>query len=764
MNIRASERLAMKRSLIGQQVHNQSVGDELIQNQTAMLATSPHAQHETGVFHDSLAVQGEEFRTARIASEVRKSEISSLQSPIQNTMNRQDDRCLRRNPPRSTRWRMFDLYREAMHEQAASSGDTLATTDQSRKELDSTLNRSMVGNTGQRKGLSGGSRWANGYVARIQSATILRHSLQFDTNAVAISAKLVNSPDPLIQSDEAIDRLAPVVNEDEEEIGSMPTVKGNGRSARKQATGMRGNVTDHSSQTTDKPVGMKLRRGKIVQVEEAAVVKQVAKRKTVRFRKAFTNPYKIEFGWSPFLSPRPYRNQSHRVFQILREHHANEITLEKYAEKKEPKPDDNSSRPMHAGQNVTFDAIVRTILSQATNNGNAQTVEQTLIHRFRYNFLGIKIKGKSPNYHAIREASEEELARALASGGLQRLKAKSIKGCLDVVHRKNVDLLSTEERIKAEEATESSDFEPKLLSLEYMSSMNLQEKFDHLVSMPGIGVKTAACILAFNFEYPLFAVDTHAMRLSRMLKWLPLNASSEDHAFMHLNKRIPDELKYGLHQAFWHHGQCCVRCQAGTTEKSKGWKETECPLESLVDRARKDLPKSKRKLAAIKEENGEEGETQGLDAASRPKRTKTRPHVVAHSKLTPERAAQLGYELRAVMIDDAFGVRRANRTTTPLLKWVRNADHDNIIDPKHGTFVQELAGGEMSGARREVISKDEKQPPHEAPNVSAQAEDTRSSSQVSRSEQTETAPKNIQIVIPREIGWKVADGDPKKRL
>ena len=417
----------------------------------------------------------------------------------------------------------------------------------------------------------------------------------------------------------------------------------------------------------------------------SASSKQVTnKKRPVRMVGTFTNPYKIRFGYTPFpKNHRPTAQSCRAVFNILKKHHERDnIRLEQYPSNPDGIANSNVEGPMHAGQEVTFNAIVRTILSQATNNDNAQTVEQSLINRFRYDFLGEKVKGEIPNYHAMHKASESTIAKALASGGLHNTKAKQIKGCLDHVYNMNMKRATAEQRLAAQQMGESLDFVPGMLSLDYMMSMSLQEKFDHLVSMPGIGVKTAACILSFNFEYPLFAVDTHVMRISRLLRWLPLNASHENHAFMHLDKKVPDELKYGLHQAFWHHGQICVRCKAGSNSKTKGWNETVCPIDHLVDRSRKDVRKAK-----DPKPNEDEDVKKPIN-----KKAKTQPTVYADSKLTPEKAAELGYERRRINIDDGFGVRRSNFKPKPLYKWVLKSDHDPVEDTK-GTTAEEVDDG-----------------------------------------------------------------------
>src|SRR5699024_4679701 len=96
------------------------------------------------------------------------------------------------------------------------------------------------------------------------------------------------------------------------------------------------------------------------------------------------------------------------------------------------------------------------------------------------------------------------------------------------------------------------------------------------VKYPGIGVKTAACVILFCLQRPCFAVDTHVFRLSKWLGWLPPTEDPEPEreadekqkvkktpkrrineitAFSHLEVRVPEHLKYPLHQLFIRHGK-----------------------------------------------------------------------------------------------------------------------------------------------------------------------------------------------------------------
>ena len=64
-----------------------------------------------------------------------------------------------------------------------------------------------------------------------------------------------------------------------------------------------------------------------------------------------------------------------------------------------------------------------------------------------------------------------------------------------------------------------------------------------LLSLPGIGPKTASCVLALTLGRQRFVVDSHIHRITGMLGWRPPNESPEQ-ARGHLECRIPDEHKY----------------------------------------------------------------------------------------------------------------------------------------------------------------------------------------------------------------------------
>jgi len=71
---------------------------------------------------------------------------------------------------------------------------------------------------------------------------------------------------------------------------------------------------------------------------------------------------------------------------------------------------------------------------------------------------------------------------------------------------------------------------------------------------------------------------------------------NEIRTFNHCELRVPDELKYPLHQLFIIHGQQCYRCtKAGKESSREQWESCVCPLEDLMDRGKTGVEAKERK-------------------------------------------------------------------------------------------------------------------------------------------------------------------------
>jgi len=166
-----------------------------------------------------------------------------------------------------------------------------------------------------------------------------------------------------------------------------------------------------------------------------------------------------------------------------------------------------------------IDELVATVLSQHTNDVNRDRAFRQLKRRF-------------PNWEQVLHAPTRSIAAAIKPAGLSNQKAPRIKAILQ----------------RIAEANEGK------LSLNFLAEMPVSEAMDWLKRLPGVGPKTAACVLLFSFGKPVFPVDTHIYRISKRLGWLDEKVS-EARANELLDKVVPDEIKYRLHLNMIAHGR-----------------------------------------------------------------------------------------------------------------------------------------------------------------------------------------------------------------
>ncbi|KAI2602483.1 DNA glycosylase [Hypoxylon sp. NC1633] len=232
---------------------------------------------------------------------------------------------------------------------------------------------------------------------------------------------------------------------------------------------------------------------------------------------------------SPFPDfQRPTPEECKRVYEILASLHGERQRPEKVVAP--------ANRAGCGDSPSVLDALVRTILSQNTSNKNST--------RAKLDMDEVYGSGDSQErWDAIATGGPAKLEKAIARGGLGGVKSRVI---IEVLRQ-----------VKERYTTYSLDH---LLRVE--SSGNDEEAMRELISFRGVGPKTASCVLLFCVGQDRFAVDTHVHRLTGMLGWRPASAS-RDETFAHLDIKIPDALKYGLHVLFVEHGRKCSECRAG---------------------------------------------------------------------------------------------------------------------------------------------------------------------------------------------------------
>jgi endonuclease-3 len=82
----------------------------------------------------------------------------------------------------------------------------------------------------------------------------------------------------------------------------------------------------------------------------------------------------------------------------------------------------------------------------------------------------------------------------------------------------------------------------------------------YLESLPGVGPKTAACVLVFSMGRAAFPVDTHVHRVVTRLGWIPAG-TTVDKTYRLLAPRVPPDIRYDLHVALITHGRTVCRAQ-----------------------------------------------------------------------------------------------------------------------------------------------------------------------------------------------------------
>jgi endonuclease-3 len=180
--------------------------------------------------------------------------------------------------------------------------------------------------------------------------------------------------------------------------------------------------------------------------------------------------------------------------------------------------------PAWAGPRVdTVSELMLTILSQNTADTNSFRAFTALRERYR-------------GWDEILAAPTDELEDVIRPGGLAPTKSRRIQQVLAEVHA----------------ATRGT------WDLSFLGSMPLIEAREWLTALPGIGRKTAAIILLFNFGRPQLPVDTHVHRVASRLGMLPPRTPLERAHDLLEEVLAPDEM-YPFHVELIRHGRDTCR-------------------------------------------------------------------------------------------------------------------------------------------------------------------------------------------------------------
>jgi endonuclease-3 len=186
-----------------------------------------------------------------------------------------------------------------------------------------------------------------------------------------------------------------------------------------------------------------------------------------------------------------------------------------------------------------LEGLVGTILSQHTSDLNSERAFAALMARFG-------------SLDSVRRAPLEAIEDAIRGGGLARVKAPRIKQVL--------------EQVAAERGA---------LSLDFLRQLELPAARAYLSGLPGVGPKTAACVLLFDLGLPAIPVDTHVHRVSRRLGLIGPRTSA-DRAHAELEALVPPADAYAFHVNLIRHGRRTCRAPRPHCQR--------CPLADLCPR------------------------------------------------------------------------------------------------------------------------------------------------------------------------------------
>jgi endonuclease-3 len=130
-----------------------------------------------------------------------------------------------------------------------------------------------------------------------------------------------------------------------------------------------------------------------------------------------------------------------------------------------------------------------------------------------------------------------QLAEEIRKAGLANQKSKSIQAVLREVRERNGGY-----------------------TLEPLRGMAMADARAWLMSLPGVGPKTAAIVLCFSFGMPAIPVDTHVFRVSWRLGLIERRIG-EAKANIELEKIVPPDLAYRFHTALIQHGRQVCKAQ-----------------------------------------------------------------------------------------------------------------------------------------------------------------------------------------------------------
>ncbi|HEX6511861.1 MAG TPA: endonuclease III [Chloroflexota bacterium] len=181
-------------------------------------------------------------------------------------------------------------------------------------------------------------------------------------------------------------------------------------------------------------------------------------------------------------------------------------------------------RPEWIARNEPLDELIGTVLSQHTSDVNADRA-----------FAGLKAAFDS--WEAVRDAPAGALEQAIRGGGLAVVKGARIQAILRAL---------SDERGR--------------VALPDVGRMRRERARALLTRLPGVGTKTASCVLLFGAGVAAIPVDTHVHRVALRVGLVPPR-TTPDQATTILEAAIPPKDYFAFHVNLIRHGRETCKAQ-----------------------------------------------------------------------------------------------------------------------------------------------------------------------------------------------------------
>jgi len=184
----------------------------------------------------------------------------------------------------------------------------------------------------------------------------------------------------------------------------------------------------------------------------------------------------------------------------------------------------NEAAPPGLAHPEPLDGLILTVLSQHTNDRNRDAAYARLKERY-------------PTWEAAVFAGYDNLLDAVRPAGLAPTKAGRIMEIMEIVLR---------------------DF--GRYSILPLVERGRDEARKYLLSLPGVGEKTAACVLLFDMSLPAFPVDTHIARICQRIGFVGEKTPPEEICAI-MEREVPPSRYLGGHVNIIEHGRTICKAR-----------------------------------------------------------------------------------------------------------------------------------------------------------------------------------------------------------